>query len=242
MVYQKTKELQQVNQRLMIMDKTKNDFLRLLSHEMRTPLNGIFGIMDIVFDQITKNDGNTQLYKHFANSRERILRIIDDSLMLAKFELYENGENMAVYPLKQIISEAIVKSRSLATEKKISLNLKNVFYETDIKSDKNMLIKALQSYIMSLVNISNPGRTIDISIEKNSNIQIILMLQGEKLSESFISSFFEIFVTNDTLCPGGYWGLESALGYRIISMLNGKTTIENRDPDSVCLIVEPNSN
>src|SRR5580658_5640247 len=40
----RTRELAEANQRLTILDRSKNDFLNLISHEFRTPLNGLLGV------------------------------------------------------------------------------------------------------------------------------------------------------------------------------------------------------
>ena len=47
----RTKELAQANQRLEILDRSKNEFLTLISHEFRTPLNGLLGVGELVLDE-----------------------------------------------------------------------------------------------------------------------------------------------------------------------------------------------
>src|SRR5208283_3504106 len=49
----RTRELAQANERLTILDRSKNDFLNLISHEFRTPLNGLLGVAEIILEEMS---------------------------------------------------------------------------------------------------------------------------------------------------------------------------------------------
>src|SRR5438128_447956 len=74
----RTRELAEAKARLTILDGSKNDFLHLISHEFRTPLHGILGVTDIIFDEVPSSDLNNSLRDAFDQSRKRILSLLED--------------------------------------------------------------------------------------------------------------------------------------------------------------------
>src|SRR5580658_414025 len=67
----RTLELAEANQRLTILDRSKSDFLNLISHEFRTPLNGILGAGELVLDALPPTEENAELHEMFKRSRRR---------------------------------------------------------------------------------------------------------------------------------------------------------------------------
>ena len=61
----RTRELAEANERLTILDRSKNEFLNLISHEFRTPLNGLLGVGEIILDEMPPTEENTELQEMF---------------------------------------------------------------------------------------------------------------------------------------------------------------------------------
>ena len=53
----RTRELAEANQRLTFLDRSKNAFLSLISHEFRTPLNGLLGVGELILEEMPSTDG-----------------------------------------------------------------------------------------------------------------------------------------------------------------------------------------
>src|ERR1700722_12738467 len=81
----RTLELAIANERLTILDRSKNDFLKLIAHELRTPLNGLLGSSELFLEAMPAkaNDALKGVYKR---SRQRILTILDDALLLTEID------------------------------------------------------------------------------------------------------------------------------------------------------------
>src|SRR5580704_1334056 len=74
----RTRELAEANRRLTILDRSKNDFLLLISHEFRTPLNGLIGVSEIILEGMPQTEESFELQEVLRQSRRRILSILDD--------------------------------------------------------------------------------------------------------------------------------------------------------------------
>src|SRR5208283_4281278 len=83
----RTRELAQANERLTILDRSKNDFLNLISHEFRTPLNGLLGVAEIILEEMSSSAERNDLPEMFNHSRQRILAILDDALLLTQIDV-----------------------------------------------------------------------------------------------------------------------------------------------------------
>jgi two-component system, sensor histidine kinase and response regulator len=90
-VVARTIELSTAIAQLQVLDRSKSEFLRLISHEFRTPLNGLLGAGDILMEELSAAataDGVRGLYER---SRRRILSILDDALLLAEIDVSGNS-------------------------------------------------------------------------------------------------------------------------------------------------------
>src|SRR5260370_8558297 len=72
----RTRELADAYTRLKILERAKSEFLNLISHEFRTPLNGLLGIGELILDELDSSPERHELRDMFEQSRRRILAIL----------------------------------------------------------------------------------------------------------------------------------------------------------------------
>jgi two-component system, sensor histidine kinase and response regulator len=87
LVQSRTRELAESQARLKVLDKAESDFLQLISHEFRTPLNGLFGISEILFDGRSFTAEEEDFRQLFEQSRSRITTILDVALLLTQIDV-----------------------------------------------------------------------------------------------------------------------------------------------------------
>src|SRR5260370_14946809 len=76
LVSARTRELADAHMRLKILEQAKSEFLTLISHEFRTPLNGLLGIGELILDELDSSPEGHELRDMFEQSRRRILAIL----------------------------------------------------------------------------------------------------------------------------------------------------------------------
>lgn len=64
----------------------KNEFVAILGHEVRTPLQAIYAALDVVNRQIPVGDSSREMVEHAARSAESLLQILDDLLVMSRAE------------------------------------------------------------------------------------------------------------------------------------------------------------
>ena len=119
-----TRELRAANERLQELDRLKDDFISTVSHELRTPLTSIRSFSEILADN---PDLDTAQRKKFLNvivkETERLTRLINDILDLAKMEAGRIDWQMADIDPRGVIEDALAATSSLLAGRPISLKV-----------------------------------------------------------------------------------------------------------------------
>jgi two-component system, sensor histidine kinase and response regulator len=233
----RTQELAEANQRLTILDRSKSEFLNLISHEFRTPLNGILGVGALVLDALPPTEENAELHEMFKRSRRRILSILEDALLLTQIDV--NGEQFRSAPvsLNTVMRRAAESTAEFAESREVRLSRLTPDMGL-VLADENLLVRALQSLLETAVKFSEKGGTVQLSGEVGSNAQrVILDTQGRTIPGPALAKFFDLFSIGEALTPGGDLGVGPPLAYRILSLFGGSVTVANRNPAGVRLTI-----
>ena len=117
----RTRELAEANQRLTILDRSKSDFLNLISHEFRTPLNGILGVGELLLCAMPVNEETNELQEMFKRSRQRILSLLEDALLLTQIDVKSERFRSAPVSLSTALKRAIEWGDGVAESRHVAL-------------------------------------------------------------------------------------------------------------------------
>jgi two-component system, sensor histidine kinase and response regulator len=82
LVAKRTRELAAAHVRVLEMDRLKDDFLRMISHELRTPASGILGIGELILRQMPDTEPMRKLATMFRQSSHRMRALIEDATLI----------------------------------------------------------------------------------------------------------------------------------------------------------------
>jgi DNA-binding response OmpR family regulator len=232
-VRRKTKELEEANRRLSILDKAKSDFLAMISHELRTPLHGLFGVAELLFSEVPSNPSNDELAQAFVESEKRILALIEDALLLTEVEVSSEQYSLSVLPLGCLLTSAKHAAMELCETRGVSIS--------DIPSGlpqigghERLLKRAFCALLTTACKFSARGDIIHLDIEPGQEYVVLCIeARGNRIPESALPGFFEVMRTGTTASPGGDLGLQPPVAARILQILGGKVTVENLDPPGI---------
>jgi two-component system, sensor histidine kinase and response regulator len=233
----RTRELAEANQRLTILDHSKNEFLKLISHEFRTPLNGILGVAELILEDMSVADDNSELRSMFERSRQRILSILDDALLLAQIDV--NGERFRIVevPVNAALSRAIEESAELAEACHVALTPPSTG-PVLVLADQDLLVRAFRALLETGVRFCSEGESISLAYEAAPElVQVMIDSCGKTIPDSAISRFFDLFSIGEAATLGGDLGLRPALAYRILSLFGASVCVDNRDLAGIRLTI-----
>ena len=210
-------------------DKLKTAFLNNISHEVRTPLNGICGASEILANPDLDISEKSEMIEILNISTRRLLRTITQYMDIS---LLESG-NMPVIEsdvsMSALMRPIIEEFDSQCKRKGIALKYNNRAGDFYLTADKSLLEKAVSHLIDNAVKFTQKG-SIEVSTEiSNANFKIEVRDTGVGMEKHFHSRVFDLFMQEDASDRRRYDG--SGLGLpivkRIMKLLNGNVSFES---------------
>ncbi len=236
-VRERTRDLAEANERLTILDRSKNEFLTLISHEFRTPLNGLLGVGELILAEMPSTKENHELPELFERSRRRILAILDDALLLTQIDVSGEQFRPGLISLSKVLSRAVEGTTEFAESHRVILSRPSA----DLKfvlGDEALLVRALRALLETAVKFSEKGETVRLSRDVvPDSPTIIIESHGRTIPSPALAKFFDVFSIGEALTPGGDLGLGPSLAYRILSLFGASVSVANRDSSGIRLTI-----
>lgn len=233
----RTLELSQANERLTILDRSKNEFLNLISHEFRTPLNGLLGVSEIILGSMPATERNNQLGGLYQRSRRRILSILDDALLLTEIDVSGERFQAAPFSMSAAVGRALEKTAEFAMSRRVTLTLPALDMGL-VSGSEDLLVRAMQALVETAVKFSADGGTVRLSREvATDSRKVVIESHGRTIPAYAIAKFFDVFAIGEAMTPGGDLGLAPALAYRILSLFGGSVSVANIEPPGIRLTI-----
>lgn len=122
-VEQATKELRKTNDKLKKLDETKDEFISMASHQLRTPLTSVKGYLSMVLegDAGELNDLQRQLLGQSYSSSQRMVYLISDLLNLSRLNTGKFVIEPAEVDLREVVAAEIDQLRETAKSRGVSI-------------------------------------------------------------------------------------------------------------------------
>lgn len=227
LVRQGAQALAEAHRRLCIWDDAKNQWLNILSHEMRTPLTGAFGITELLFMALPPDFDQKDLRDSFDLSCNRINKLIDDALTLTQMDVASETFNMSPVKLLPILTEALEESACLTPENAIRASTSATEHVT-VSAERDLLRRAFVDLLRTAACCVDPDDSITLETHvSSSRVSVVITTGGRSLSAEALETFFEVGGQLTLLRGGGDFGLSSALASRILRLFNGRASVRN---------------
>ena len=229
----RTSELKELSDRLAIMDKAKGEFLSLISHEVRTPLVGLFGVAEILLSNASNDSEAAEYEKIYEQSRRRLLTLIDDALLLSDVGQRAHAGSQEQCFLDDALSKAHSEASSFAKYRDVQI----APWPTGlgkVRGFADHLQRALQSLLETAVKFASPHTTVRLSkIPGAGEIGLTIEANGLEIPPKVLPRFFNLMAITEPITPGGDLGLAPPLAERILSLYGGSVSVENLNPEGV---------
>jgi signal transduction histidine kinase len=179
------------------LNKSKSDFVSVVSHEFRTPLTGIQGFSEMIRDE----DLSTDEVKDFANDinkdAHRLSRMITELLDLDRMESGRMTQNRERVDLGALVTEAVQHARPTASRHAFVLELDPALPE--IWADRDRITQVLTNLISNAVKYSPDGGTIRVGTARlDDAAHCWVRDEGMGIPPESIETVFERYSRLDT--------------------------------------------
>jgi CheY-like chemotaxis protein/nitrogen-specific signal transduction histidine kinase len=224
----------------------KSGFLAVISHEMRTPLNGILGMSDLLLDTLLTPEQTTYT-KAIKASGNLLLELIDEILDFSKIEAGHLGIEMRSFDLRAMVEETVELVAPRAQEKKLEIgSYVDSSLPRQVMGDAARLRQVLLNLAGNAIKFTEHG-AVAIIVEPDQakdRVRFLVRDTGIGIPPSQQERIFSEFEQGDNrFGRNSGTGLGLAICKRIVAAMGGAIGVESAPGTGstfhVCLALAP---
>jgi signal transduction histidine kinase len=231
---ERTSQLKEALKQEKEMRQMQNEFVALVSHEFKTPLQIIDGTRELLVRKIRNlniaDDSLNKAFERIKSGIQRMNGLIHSTLNLAKMESGESKIKLEkqVFDLKNFVFEIIEKNSNLAINKQIKIITKIDELPTEFEGDPKLLDHSITNIISNAIKYSKNNTSVKI-FSKSSGKKVALRVidQGIGIPKEDLANIGQkFFRAKNTLAVAGT-GIGVYLTKHFIELHEGKVLIES---------------
>jgi signal transduction histidine kinase len=191
-----THKLREANDRLKELDETKDDFISLASHQLRTPLSIIKGYVKMVSmgDAGKVNEQQKQFLEQALSSSENMVNLVTELLNVSRITSGKFTIDKVSFNLADLVEREVSQLSSLAESKGIKLTYEKPKDFPTVELDEEKIRQVVGNFIDNAIHYSKPkGGTIDVVLTNDDDIEFKVIDNGIGVPHSEKSHLFTKF-------------------------------------------------
>ncbi len=218
-------------------NEAKSSFLSSVSHDIRTPMNAIIGLVALL--QGEANDPNVVLEyaKRIDAASQHLLGLINDVLDMNKIESGNTVLNLSEMSLAEVIDEinTIIRPQARVKSQKFDIFASPLTYEY-LQGDKLRINQILINLLSNAVKYTQEGGTIEMRVEElprvvesYSRIRFTVKDNGMGMSQEYLKVIFDPFTREETEATRQIQGtgLGMAITKSLVDLMGGSIQVES---------------
>jgi signal transduction histidine kinase len=191
--------LRERNEALQAAYDLKNDFVHLVSYELRSPLTNIIGFAQLLEDPTTGSLGDKQReYLGYINSSSAsLLAIINDILDLATIDAGVMTLDLGPVDIRAIVDDAAEAVRDRLAEHGLELEIRADADIGNFTADERRLRQILYNLLVNAIGFSPPGEIVTLAAERRSDAVVFRVTdRGPGIPTEIQDRVFDRFETH----------------------------------------------
>ena len=220
-------------------EKSKNELVTNVAHDLRTPLTSIIGYIGLVKTKCYKSEQEADKYLDIAyNKSEKLKVIIEDLFELTKLHQGNITLKKSEVSLSNLLNQLVEELMPLASDKGIEIESYIDSHQTSVYVDATKMSRVFENLIENAIKYCEANEVIYIELKSTPNtIYVVVSNPTKEVSEEEIEKFFERFYRADqSRNSAGGSGLGLAIAKNIVE-LHGGTIEAKLYQDLICFKV-----
>ena len=233
------KELKKENEELKYKDQLKNEFINVAAHELRTPIQPILGLCELLRDRKTDIVKDEEILDVIIRNSKRLMKLAEDILNVARIESGSFSLKKERFDIGELISEIMNDIEEKIVENKKNIKLFFELYNGNnnnkiiVEADKNRLSQVISNLLNNAIKFTDEGSITVIvetkKINNNNSNKVIVSIKdtGTGIDSEILPKLFTKFATKSPIAGGT--GLGLFISKSIIEMHGGSIWAFNND-------------
>ncbi len=213
------------------MDRMKANFISMVTHELRSPLNAINGYLDLALEGVAGplNERLHEFVRRARSSSEHLTSLVDDLLLISRADAGQFRLNLGQANLNTIIQNALEEIELMAGDAKVKLMVQLPPELPPLAADEGRLKQVIRNLLTNAIKFTPEGGQVTIRGEtRGSRVEISVCDTGRGIPPEHLPRIFERFyqVARGQGSRGGQ-GLGLAIVKTIVERHHGSISVES---------------
>jgi two-component system phosphate regulon sensor histidine kinase PhoR len=214
------------------LESMRRDFVANVSHELKTPLTAIKGIVDtIVEDPYMPDDTRHRFLEKVQRQVDRLGNLVSDLLVLARIESWKPGEEMLAIDLRQPVHESCNHLAVSAAQKKLRLEVALPDRPVSVRGESESLRQIVDNLLGNAIRYTPENGEIRVAlVERDGNAILSVRDTGIGIAAEHLDRIFVRFYRVDKARSRelGGTGLGLAIVKHVALAHGGAVSVQSR--------------
>ncbi len=235
-------QIESINKTLVELNEEKNDLIGIVAHDLKSPLNQISGMLEIMKLMIKDQPAEWKSYnEQIEKSTSRLKKMVTKILDVSAIESKTLNVTLEKINISHLLDEIVNRFGDMAVKKNITIRKEFESEVPSIESDLGYTSEVLENLMSNAVKYSPLGKQITIKLGKQPGfVRIEFIDQGQGISEKDMKKLFGKYhkLTARPTAGEDSTGLGLSIVKKYMLALNGKVWCESEEGKGSNFIVE----
>lgn len=225
------KELNALMERERESERTKNELITNIAHDLRTPLTSIIGYLELISKSKNLTEETRINYTEVAYTKaKKLQKLIEDLFGFTKLNYGKIALNLSKVDLVKLLTQLMDEFYPSFSNNNLAYSLKSNLNSVIITADPNLLARLFENLIGNAIKYGADGKEINVKIAATASIvKVSVINYGKVIPEDEIGLIFEKFyrLEQSRSSKTGGTGLGLAIAKNIVELHGGTIEVKS---------------
>jgi two-component system sensor histidine kinase VanS len=222
---QMTDEIKELMKKERMAEKSKNELITNVAHDLRTPLTSVIGYLELLSSKRDLEEETRMKYLNVAyNKSKRLEKLIEDLFGFTKLNFGKITMKVSTVDIVKLLSQLLEEFYPSLEEHHMYYELNTSFPSVKIEADGNLLARLFDNLINNAIKYGSHGKIVRVNIEKEEEFVVVSVINyGYVIPEEELQNIFKKFyrIEQSRSENTGGTGLGLAISKSIVEMHKG---------------------
>ena len=213
------------------LNETKDKFFSIISHDLRGPVNSLFGVSQLIrhFVKAKDTDKLLEMANHMETTVERLSSLLDNLLNWAMQQRGHFPNIPEKVELKEMVDEIMTMFSNMASGKQVEVQ-SNIKQPIHLWVDKNSTHTIIRNLLNNAIKFTEKGGKVEVMVEqKGLFVDVLIKDSGIGIANEKLKKLFSLSDSKSSYGTAGEKGLGVGLSIvkEFVDMNNAKISVES---------------